>query len=574
MEIFTFSFCSSRRIHKLVRHSHSISRHSRVLSLLAMYINEYKNSFFVDILEFCNIVKIEEKLPDAVEVERLSINESKNIFSKHDITNSDVEKTEDGSIAESEDPFDPFFVQWNGDDDPDNPQNWSNFKKVLIMIEIMLLTCITYMGASIYSIGQSSIQETFGVGQVVATLNLSLYALGYGIGPVIFSPFSEVAMVGRQVIYTLTFFVFTMFQIGAATVQNIGGLIVLRFLTGIVCSPALATGGATVGDIITPKNLPLCLSIWDLGPTFAPIIGPLLGASMMVAKNWRWIFWFMTWISGFTLITMIFLFPETSPDNILYRRAKRLRKQTGDNRYYTKQERIDSQIKISDFLVRTLYKPFKIIVQEPIVLVFNIYLSLAYGAFYLFFEAFPLVFNGIYNFSPIETGLSYMGFAVGSLICFPLLYLFLTKVLNPRIENNTATPETFLILAMWVGWALPASLFIFGWGAGVHWMLPIASEVLFQLCVWSLFQVTFTYLGSCYPRHMASVYAGNGLFRAVFACSFPLFATAMYNNLGSEKYPVGWGSSIIGFFSIALAFVPFVLYKYGAVLRSKSKYSG
>lgn len=64
------------------------------------------------------------------------------------------------------------------------------------------------MGSSIYTPGQEYIQEEFHVGHVVATLNLSLYVLGYGLGPIIFSPLSETARYGRLNLYMVTLFFF------------------------------------------------------------------------------------------------------------------------------------------------------------------------------------------------------------------------------------------------------------------------------------------------------------------------------------------------------------------------------
>lgn len=77
--------------------------------------------------------------------------------------------------------------------------------------------------------------------------------LGYGIGPVILSPLSKIAKVGRQQIYLVSFFLFIFFQIACTTVHNIGGLIVLRFISGILCFPALTTVGATAVDVVKSK---------------------------------------------------------------------------------------------------------------------------------------------------------------------------------------------------------------------------------------------------------------------------------------------------------------------------------
>ncbi|SCV06237.1 LANO_0H25114g1_1 [Lachancea nothofagi CBS 11611] len=530
------------------------------------YKSNFRNTFLVDVLERAGLVKLEPNfLEQAVSSD--GSNGSKD--------SEDLEAfAESGSVHHTNfDEKDPFLVDWNGPNDTENPLNWGRGKKGLVVFEMMLLTCATYMGASIYTPGQQAIQEEFKVGHVVGTLNLSLYVLGYGLGPIIFSPLSEVASIGRQQIYIITLFFFMIFQVGAATVHNIGGLIVIRFISGVLCSPSLATGGGTMGDIIRPEIVSVFIGLWAIGAVAAPVVAPLLGAAMVVAKNWRYVFWLLMWISATTLILLVVFFPETQHQNILHRRAVRMRKQTGDSRYYTKQERIDSEIKPKAFMKEVFIRPFLIMALEPAVLAFDIYIAVCYGAFYLFFEAFPIVFIGIYNFTLVEMGLAYMGFCVGCVIAYIALLIYLATYIGPKFKNGTFKPEDFLPLSMAVCWALPFSLFLFGWAARVHWIVPIIAEGFFVLNVFNLFQSAFAYLAISYPRYIASVFASNGFCRSVFACAFPLFGTAMYNNLGSEKYPVAWGSSIIGFFSIALAIIPFVFYKYGPQMRGRSRYA-
>jgi len=56
--------------------------------------------------------------------------------------------------------------------------------------------------------------------------------------------------------------------------------------------------------------------------------------------------------------------------------------------------------------------------------------------------------------------------------------------------------------------------------------------------------------------------------RSSFGAGFPLFAGAMYKNLG-----VPWASSTLAFLSVAFIPIPFVLYKFGERLRKSSKYA-
>lgn len=189
-------------------------------------------------------------------------------------TKEDVEAAATGpsSASASEDSGKEVLdVTWYSDQDPENPQNWSNGKKIWVSTLLFLYTVAAYMGASIYTVGEEGVMEKFGVNQSVASLGLTLYVFGYGIAPMILSPLTEIPAIGRNPPYAITFCLFTILTIPAALVDNIGGLLVVRFLLGIFCSPALSTVGASYGDFISPANMQAVIALWSIGASSAPV---------------------------------------------------------------------------------------------------------------------------------------------------------------------------------------------------------------------------------------------------------------------------------------------------------------
>lgn len=108
------------------------------------------------------------------------------------------------------------------DDDPDHPRNWSLSKKCFVTFQICLLTFSIYIGSAIYSSGLQGVSEHFHVSQTVAILGLTLYVIGYGCGPMIWAPLSEIPMIGRSPVYILTLVVFVFFNFGVVYAKNIG----------------------------------------------------------------------------------------------------------------------------------------------------------------------------------------------------------------------------------------------------------------------------------------------------------------------------------------------------------------
>jgi DHA1 family multidrug resistance protein-like MFS transporter len=105
-----------------------------------------------------------------------------------------------------------------------------------------------------YVPGEQGMMNEFHVGSTAAAMGLAIYVIGYGVGPLLWAPLSEIASIGRNLVYIPTFFLFVILGIPTAVVDNYAGLLVLRFLTGFFGSPCLANGGASVGDMVRSES--------------------------------------------------------------------------------------------------------------------------------------------------------------------------------------------------------------------------------------------------------------------------------------------------------------------------------
>ncbi|KAK6206983.1 multidrug resistance protein [Colletotrichum tabaci] len=450
-------------------------------------------------------------------------------------------------------------------DDPENPQNWPVAKKVFVTFQICLLTASIYIGSAIYTAGLTDVMKVFGVSQVAALLGLTLFVAGYGLGPMIWSPLSEIPQVGRNPVYIGTLFVFFLLQIPTATSSSFGMLLAFRFISGFVGSPVLATGGATLVDIWSPKKRAYPIACWGIAAVAGPTLGPVVGGFAAMAKGWTWPIWELMWLSGLVFILLFFCLPETSSTNILYRRAKRLRKITGNEKIKSEPEVMAEDLTGKEIVMMCLVRPFTLNFAEPMVFLLNLYIALIYGLLYIWFESFPIIFTGIYGFSPGMQGLAFLGIMAGAFVAIPPFFWYLHKYLEPQFdENGDIQPEKRLPPAFVGAFAIPLCLFWFGWSAkaDVHWIVPVIGSAWFSVGSTFLFNSVLNYLPDAYPAYAASVLAGNDLFRSAFGASFPLFANTMYERLG-----VNWASSLLGFLAIVFIPIPFVLYKVGANLR-------
>lgn len=344
----------------------------------------------------------------------------------------------------------------------------------------------------------------------------------------LWSPLSEMPRVGRNGIFFWTLLAFVLFQLAVGFAPNIAVFLVFRWVTGFCGSPCLATGGGTINDIYPQTEVPYFLCIWSWAGVLGPVFGPIIGGYLAPAMGWRWTIWVFTFLCSLTLIIMFFFFPETSASNILYNRAKRLRKTTGNNRLKSQPEIDSAHYTPKDNLI-LLGRAFSLIFTEPIVLFMDLYAALLYGILFVWFESFPLVFGDIYHFGPGEQGLVFFSILVFTALTAPFYLLWIAKSLVPAMESDKFKPEMLLPPTFIGCFSLPICLFWYGWTSreDVHWMVPVVGSGIFAIGVVTLFNSVYMYIGIVYAQYAASIFAGATLFRAAFGASFPLFVSRL-----------------------------------------------
>lgn len=117
------------------------------------------------------------------------------------------------------------------------------------------------------------------------------------------------------------------------------------------------------------------LSVWTAACFWGPAIGPLVAGFAVQAKGFRWGLWEIVWLTGPILVVFLFAYPETSADNILRRRAHRLRKLTGNSKIKSQSEIDQQKMRASEIFWDAIIKPIEITIKDPAVGFTNLYVS-------------------------------------------------------------------------------------------------------------------------------------------------------------------------------------------------------
>lgn len=144
-----------------------------------------------------------------------------------------------------------------------------------------------------------------------------------------------------------------------------------------------------------------------------PCLGPLFGGWIAYKTgNWRWLYWVLFILCGVVFV-LASLSPETLASVLLRRKAKKLRKTTGNPSYKAMSEL--NVTPLSERLKVALIRPLIMMFMEPIIFFISIYLSFIYALLYLLFFAFPIAFEEVRGWNSGMTGVSFCSIIVRSI---------------------------------------------------------------------------------------------------------------------------------------------------------------
>ncbi|KAL9612363.1 MAG: hypothetical protein Q9167_003050 [Letrouitia subvulpina] len=219
----------------------------------------------------------------------------------------------------------------------------------------------------------------------------------------------------------------------------------------------------------------------------------------------------------------------------------------------------------------TLIRPLRLLCTEPIIMIVSFIGSVVNTIFYLFVEAFPVVYDD-FGFSERQASLIFVGIGVG--LCFgffPRMYdRHIIKIRQKK--GQVLEPEDKLF-----GFALatPVLAVSFWWFA---WTVPPYSHTSWVVSALALVPAGFAlnelcytlegYLADSYTIYAASAFAGFSLSRSLVGAVVMPFAHQMYSGLSANI-----ASSILASVATCFCAASYVLIRHGYEIRGRSAFA-
>ncbi|KAF9888610.1 hypothetical protein FE257_008542 [Aspergillus nanangensis] len=447
-----------------------------------------------------------------------------------------------------------------------NPYNWAFSKKLYIAIITFFTILSGGISSALPSNAVDSIMEEFAVeGELNRVLPAAVFLIGYIVGPLVFSPLSET--IGRKPVLFWTFSMSVLASLGCAVAPDWPSFLVLRWIWGTgAAAPQTVVGGVYADMFADSKTRGRMIACYITASSCGPILGPIL-SGCVIPEDWRWCFRIVTICFGLIWFGLIFI-SETFGPALLKQEVNELRKLSGSDAFLTRQEMHSSGFRTE--ARRIITRPMSMLVFEPVVLFCSIYIAYAFGLIFFSFQAFPIIFKGVYNFTVQSTSLCFIAVGIGAISAGPVAFYWDTVYENAKSKGDVwaKRPEMQRLPIGCVGGpCLAISLFWLAWTAQshIHWIVPVLAGVFFGLGYQLMFISLQSYIADVYRVYAASAMAASVILRSIVGAVLPLAATPLYESLG-----VGWGTSVIGLASLACVPIPFVFLSVGPWMRKKT----
>ncbi|KAE8153838.1 putative florfenicol exporter [Aspergillus avenaceus] len=462
---------------------------------------------------------------------------------------------------------DDLHVDWESPSDPSNPKNWPSAQKWLCAMLVSIYSLIAPTAAAMVVPAMPALARDLHItSSGMLQMTLSAFVLGWGTGPLILGPLSEVF--GRAPLLHVGQLGFMLINVMCALVRNPYVFLFLRFVSGLFGSGPTALGAGVLSDLWVSDERGVSLAIYTIMPLLGPTAGPLLGGYIIQYYDWKYIFYLCSSLTGFFLVFGIFLLPETFGPMILHRkRLAKLKKMNALPRDSAWGQRLKSLIG------KSLSRPFVLLGTQPIIQVLAVYFGFLFGLYQLTISTFHSLWKDVYGESDMVSSLNYISMTVGLIVGCEIAGPLNDKIYRTlkRRNNNVDLPEYRIWLMLPAATLVPLGMIWFGWSAAAksHWIMPNLGMGVAAVGLVMGFQCMQAYVMDAYPIYAASAMGALTVLRSLAGFVMPIFAPALNRSLG-----YGWASTLLAVLAAIVGGVtPGVLYWKGATLRAQSPYA-
>ncbi|KLU83024.1 MFS transporter [Magnaporthiopsis poae ATCC 64411] len=219
-------------------------------------------------------------------------------------------KTADGKI----------ILEPQPEDAPNDPLNWPKWRRDAALLSIGLYCMVGGGQTSVMAAGFTDIARDYRVPVHQVSLTVGLYMMGMGLGSVFASP--TAILYGKRPVYLASAILFVVTSVWCALSPSFPSLVAARIFQGVAVSPVECLPSATVAEIFFLHERAYRLGIYTLLLLGGKNLIPLVSAAIIQSLSWRWVFWIVSFVVAFCGVLLFLFVPETFWERVPHAKPK------------------------------------------------------------------------------------------------------------------------------------------------------------------------------------------------------------------------------------------------------------
>jgi len=179
----------------------------------------------------------------------------------------------------------------------------------IITLSVMLATIMQALDSTIANVALPHMQGTVSATQDEMGWVLTSYIVAAAITIPLTGWLSN--QFGRRRVFLVSIVIFTIASALCGLAETLPQIVLFRLLQGVGGAALVPLSQAVLFDINSPKDFGRAMSIWGIGVTMGPILGPALGGWLTDNYSWRWVFYINLPIGVLAFLGLVATLPES-----------------------------------------------------------------------------------------------------------------------------------------------------------------------------------------------------------------------------------------------------------------------
>ena len=364
--------------------------------------------------------------------------------------------------------------------------------RALATAGVMLATLTISLDTTIANVALPHMRGSLSAGQDQITWVLTSYI----VATAMMTPLTGWLAVrwGRKRLFLISIIVFVAASVLCGMAETLPEMVALRVLQGIGGCAMVPLSQASLFDLWSPAQIPRMMSIWAVGATVGPVLGPTVGGFLTENYSWRLVFYINVPIGIVSFLAIALAMAPDKPGQkrsfdllgfiafVMFSVGVQLVLDRGPSQDWLDSPEVGVEAFIAAcglyvFVLHTLTTkaPFfhpDVIGNRNLWICLTILIATT-GVLYSTAALLPTFLQGLLGYSALQSGLAVMPRGVGAIVAF-VLAPFAVERVGPRV--TVASGMLMTIIGLWLLTRLDPSMtarpieqsgFLLGFGQGL-----------------------------------------------------------------------------------------------------------